>query len=91
MTLDAVTKRDSMRAAVSCRSWFRCEGGGIHDEQDALLSVADNAAQETAPEIITFTRYHMRLFSLRLRRARLQITSLERPHLQIKIKTKDSC
>lgn len=68
-------------------------GGGIHDEQDALLSVADNAAQETAPEIITFTRYHyhhMRLFSLRLRRARLQITSLERPHLQIKIKTKDS-
>lgn len=55
MTLDAVTKRDSMRAAVSCRFWFWCEGGGIHEEQDALLSVADNAAQETAPEIITFT------------------------------------
>lgn len=43
MTLDAVTKRDSMRAAVS--SWSRVVGGGsIHDEQDALLSVADNSA-----------------------------------------------
>lgn len=63
MTLDAVTKRDSMRAAVS--SWSRVfawwGGGSIHDEQDALLSVADNSAQAASgPEIITFSR---RIFS----------------------------
>lgn len=57
-----------LRNVIVCEQRFRVgpgwlPWGGIHDEQDALLSVADNSAQAASgPEIITFTRY-MRIFS----------------------------
>lgn len=75
MTLDAVLNV----IASGCG----CGGGG----QDALLSVADNSAQEAVPEIITFTRYHCqpRPFLLTFTECSMDV-SLKRPCLQITIR-----